>query len=150
MSPQLLMVLLQEAPLRPGHVPMAPQPIVTSESSSAVPHSRSSPPQRAPTFRMSRAWARPVKVKTWDAVAQSVAGGRVPATLASSHLWRAVVTRRVYFADSEESARLQLRGSAYAPRGLATASRVLAVTARATRTRRGRRLRFIWLSRSDA
>src|SRR5207244_6768053 len=92
---------------------------------------------------------RPCMATTWELVVQSVAGGRVPMTLASSHFWRAVVTVRVYFADSEESARLQSRGSADALRGLPTASRALAVTTSRTKVRCRWRLRFIWLPRCE-
>src|SRR5438552_2129551 len=78
MSLQLLIAFLQEPPLRPGHVPMAPQPIDTSDSSSAVPQVRSSPPQREAIFRMSRCEARPCMATTWELVVQSVAGRQGP------------------------------------------------------------------------
>src|SRR5262245_53052385 len=118
MSPQLLIVLLQDAPFSPGHVPIAPHPMETSVSSCGVRQVWSAPPHRMATFRFILSCALLMALMTPRSAEQTVAGGRVPATFASSHFSSAWVTVRVYFADSEESARLQSVGSACTARGL--------------------------------
>src|SRR5215467_5859966 len=150
MSLQLLIVLLQEPPFRPGHVPMAPQPIDTRFSSSDVPQVWSGPPHCKASWRVSFVCARLIAPPTAPLVEQSVPAGRVPSTLAFSHFWSAMVTDRVYFADAAESARWQTRGSPWTVRGLTSATRALAIMASATRMRFGWWLRFIWLPRADA
>src|SRR5882762_8687745 len=89
------------------------------------------------TFRASFAWARPMALTTPPSVEQSVAGGTVPMTFASSHLWRARVAERVNFADSDERARPKRRGWAWAARGPMTGTSTPAVTVRARRVSAG-------------